>query len=32
MNEIEIKNINGVLTVSSLQIAEDFNKLHKNSI
>ncbi|MDE5772303.1 MAG: Rha family transcriptional regulator [Ruminococcus sp.] len=28
MNEITITNTNGVLTVSSLQIAKDFNKRH----
>ncbi len=30
MNEIEITNTNGVLTVSSLQVAKDFNKQHKH--
>ena len=32
MNEIKITNINGLLTVSSLQVAKDFGKEHKNVI
>ena len=30
MNEITINNTNGVLTVSSLQVAKDFDKQHKD--
>ena len=30
MNEITINNTNGVLTVSSLQVAKDFGKQHKD--
>jgi len=30
MNEIKINNNNGLLTVSSLQVAHDFKKLHKD--
>lgn len=32
MNEIKINNSNGTLTVSSLQIADDFGKQHKNVV
>ena len=32
MSEIKINNTNGQPTVSSLQIARDFDKLHKNVI
>lgn len=32
MNEIKINNSNGTLTVSSLQIADDFSKQHKDVI
>ena len=32
MNEIIISNTNGLLTVSSLQVAKDFGKEHKNVI
>ena len=32
MNEIKINNDNGILTVSSLQVAEDFEKEHRNVI
>ncbi len=32
MSEIKINNSNGVLTVSSLQVAEDFGKQHKNVV
>ena len=32
MSEIKINNSNGVLTVSSLQVAEDFGKRHDNVI
>lgn len=32
MNEIKINNINGVLTVSSLQIAKDFEKRHDHVV
>ncbi|MDE5619424.1 MAG: Rha family transcriptional regulator [Ruminococcus sp.] len=32
MNEITINNANGVLTVSSLQVAKDFSKQHKNIV
>lgn len=32
MNEVKIINDNGTLTVSSLQVAEDFGKEHKNVI
>ena len=32
MNEIKINNDNGTLTVSSLQVAEDFEKEHRNVI
>lgn len=32
MNEIKINNSNGTLTVSSLQIADDFGKQHKHII
>ena len=30
MNEIKINNDNGTLTVSSLQVAEDFEKEHRS--
>ncbi len=32
MSEITINNTNGVLTVSSLQVAKDFSKQHKNIV
>lgn len=32
MNEIKINNDNGILTVSSLQVAEDFEKEHRNVV
>lgn len=32
MNEIKIKNLNGKLTVSSLQVVNDFEKQHKDVI
>ncbi len=32
MNEIKINNDNGTLTVSSLQVAEDFEKEHRNVV
>ncbi|MCM1508328.1 MAG: Rha family transcriptional regulator [Ruminococcus flavefaciens] len=32
MYEIKIKNTNGVLTVSSMQIARDFGKRHDNVV
>ncbi len=32
MNEIKINNTNGILTVSSLQVARDFAKQHNNII
>lgn len=32
MNEITINNTNGVLTVSSLQVAKDFGKQHKHIV
>lgn len=32
MKDIKITNTNGVLTVSSLQVAENFEKEHRNVI
>jgi len=32
MNEIKINNTDGLLTLSSLQVAHDFRKLHKDVI